>query len=239
MLPFFDSMIPYIWPFKYRVRIEGLQTYIQNTKAEQWHFYAIKERHKRHHVCIACAWLARFLRKDSSIFEAGCGSGVNLLWLGQKGFRNLAGADISGSAVELCRALAQKVGIHVNVRQDDSLNPGPAPSQIAGLISVNWLYHVAGASLEKFLAVYRPRMASHGKIAFDMIDASYNDRANNEYHTDDIRLPESARRASEYKLRLSSEEVRSIAAAYGFRVIRHARVGWAIPRSVWLVGAAS
>ena len=61
------------------------------------------------HVCIACGWLADSLPRDARIFEPGCGSGANLLWLAQQGFTRLQGADISAEVVALCR------GLHVPV----------------------------------------------------------------------------------------------------------------------------
>lgn len=228
-----------LWPFGQRVWIDDLPLHIQNAQADPWHLYAIRQRHRRPHVCLACIWLAQALARDSRIFEAGCGSGVNLLWLGRQGFQNLAGSDLSPSAVALSQVLAKTTGVELHITQEDSLNPQPAHKQIDGLISVNWLYHLEKASLEAFLNAYRQAMAPGGKVVFDMIDASYNKTANNEYHTDDHSLPVARRRTSEYKIRMSVNQVLAAISRQGYRLLRKASVGWRIPRTVWLIEAVS
>lgn len=229
------NLCPLIWPPAYTFKIEGLESYIEMSQAEDWHLYAIRCRHKRPHVCLACKWLAQSLGHQARIFEAGCGSGINLLWLGRKGFGNISGADISPSAVNLGKHLASHLGLALDIWQDNSLEPSKVPHDIDGLISLNWLYHLPGATLESFLATYKKYLAPGARIVFDMVDASYNKRKNNEFHTDDFELPRERRRASEYPLRLSREEVIAIAQSMGLKVARYAAVWGPVPRTVWLV----
>ena len=80
------------WPFSHTVRIAGLENFVERCHAEAWHIYAIKKRIWRRHVCVACGWLADSLPRDARIFEPGCGSGANLLWLVATGLHPLAGS---------------------------------------------------------------------------------------------------------------------------------------------------
>lgn len=223
-------------------KISGLEDYVKLTNADPWHLYAIRKRHRRPHVCLACAWLADYLDKDALIFEAGCGSGINLLWLGARGFRNLRGADLAPEAVALAALLSKHLKIDMDIWRDDSLAPRRLPAKIDGLISLNWLYHLPGASLDGFLSAYRPFLAQGAKLAFDMVDSSFNTYRNNAFHTDDARLPATKRRLSEYTLRLSAAEIAAILARHGFTTLRESAVRGPVPRTVWLAeysGAAA
>lgn len=235
MFASFANLWPLFWPFNHVIKINELEKHISAAHAEPWHLYAINKRYMRPHVCLACAWLAQSLPKSAAIFEAGCGSGINLLWLGRKGFTKISGADLSASAVALAKSLSKDLKIKMDVWQDNSLAPRRLPAKIDGLISLNWFYHLGNANLGDFFAAYRPFMAQGAKAVFDMVDASYNDFKNNNCHTDDIALPMAKRRPSEYPLRMSSAKVEEIAAAKGFRVLRQARVWGQVPRTVWLL----
>lgn len=237
MLATLKGCLPLLWPFRYNVKVANLDAHIDHAGAESWHGYAIRHRSRRPHVCLACDWLASALPPDALIFEPGCGSGINLHWLGQHGFTRLEGADISPAALDLCGFLADELGHPVKTWRDDSLKPKHTPDGIGGLLSVNWLYHLPDVSLDAFFETYRPFMASGGKIAFDMADKSYNKVKGNEYHSDDLTLPKSLRRPSEYKLRLSPDEVRAAIARHGLKTLRHAKVWGAVPRTVWLAEA--
>ena len=67
--------------------------------------------------------------------------GINLLWLGSKGFHNLYGADLSQEAVCLGKYLARHLDLPLSIWQDNSLEPKKVPHDLDGLISLNWLYH--------------------------------------------------------------------------------------------------
>lgn len=235
MLKDIVNLWPLAWPFNHRVKIDGLESCIRLARAEEWHIYAIRKRHMRPHVCLACAWLAKNLARDARIFETGCGSGINLLWLGKKGFRNIYGADLSPAAVCLGRILADKLALPLEIWRDDSLAPKKMPDNIDGLISLNWLYHLPGANLGEFFAIYKNYLSPGASVVFDMVDKIYDSRKNNQYHTDDFVLPKERRRKTEYPLRLSRSEIIGIVEKHGFRVAHCARVWGAVPRTVWLV----
>ncbi|MDR3358705.1 MAG: class I SAM-dependent methyltransferase [Desulfovibrio sp.] len=198
----------------------GLNELMLQSEASEWHKYAISNRKWRRHACTACRWLKNVLPEDASIHEPGCGSAANLLWLGQQGFRRLSGSDISVNALKLGQSLASLLSIPLDVWHDDCLNPARLPGELDGILSVNWLYHVPGASLGDFLARYRRALKTGGYLACDMVTRRYDHSPGNKWHTWDKALPEEERRPSEYTLRLDEEEVRCLSCRNGFAVVR-------------------
>ncbi len=226
------------WPFRHGLHLPetDVERLIRDCEAEPWHLYAIRKRIWRRHVCVACGWIADHLPADSSVFEPGCGSGANLLWLAKRGFSRLLGTDISPQAVALCRELARRADTSVRVWQDDGLRPRELPEPVNVVLSVNWLYHIPGASLEALLDTYRPCLTPLGKIVCDVVDTAYNAVPGNAYHTDDSHLPEGQRRPSEYTFRMSREEVADVAASCGFRLLRETRFAAVRPqRAVYML----
>lgn len=205
------------------------------SKASSWHTYAIRQRPWRPHVCVPCTWITQVLQRSAHIFEAGCGSGANLLWLKQEGFHQLSGNDISTSAIHLCRLLAQYRNTRINAFVDDALQPQQPPQKVDALLSVNWLYHIPGATLAHFLSVYRKCLSPKGYVVFDCISSRYNHMPNNQYHTKDLRLPEAQRRPSEYTFRMSTREVEDCITEQGFRLVRQKRLRAWPPRDAYMI----
>lgn len=197
-----------------------LTALMRQSNAPEWHEYAILSRKWRRHACTACRWLNEVLPRSASIFEPGCGSGANLLWLGQQGFRKLSGSDIEGRALELGQNLAGLLSIPLEVWEDDGLKPMRMPQNMDAVLSVNWLYHIPNASFGDFLGFYRHSLKAGGYLACDMVTRHYDAIPGNQWHTKDINLPLEQRRPSEYTIRLDPEEVRSIAVRHGFACLR-------------------
>lgn len=209
-------------PFGQGINIsaKAVDNLIFTCKTETWHSYAIHNRYRRPHVYVATRWLAEHLPKDAAVFEPGCGSGVNLLWLAKQGFSRLMGSDISAEAVALSRELAKELGTSLDVWQDDCTKPTRLPQQLDGIVSVNWLYHIPQATLQGFLKMYSPALKKGGIVVCDMITRHYDRAVNNQYHSKDWKLPLHERRPSEYTIRLDTDEVDSIAKSCGFRMHR-------------------
>lgn len=209
-------------PFGQNVNISGqiVDSLACACKTEPWHAYAIHNRHRRPHVYVATRWLAEHLAKDATVFEPGCGSGVNLLWLAEQGFSRLLGSDISAEAVALSHELTNAQGTSLDTWQDDCTKPTRLPQNLDGIVSVNWLYHIPQATLQDFLAMYSPSLKKDGIVVCDMITRQYDRAVNNQYHSKDWELPLHERRPSEYTIRLNADEVSNIAKACGFRVQR-------------------
>lgn len=197
-----------------------VKTCSQKAQASDWHTYAIRRRPWRPHVCVPCTWLSKAMPRSAHIFEAGCGSGANLLWLWQEGFTRLGGNDISPEAVRMCALLAEYSKASVEARVDDALAPTSPPRDVDVLLSLNWLYHVPGASLHDLFDVYANSLSPHGYVVFDVVSHRYNQIKNNQFHSKDKELPEEQRRPSEYTFRMSPQEVQDCVKAHGFTLLR-------------------
>ena len=214
---------------------EHLHAFISASRAEKWHSFAIMHRTSRPQVCLPCAWLCDLLPREARIFEPACGSGANLLWLHMQGFKYLSGSDISPYAISLATMLARHMDAPLDVCVEDALHPRRSPSQVDAILSVNWLYHISGASLEAFFEVYIPSLARGGYIIFDMVCSTYNQARDNAWHTDDLGKMEHLRRQSEYRLRMSCEELTECAARFGCKVVRSHRLGTIPKRWIFAV----
>ena len=225
------------WPFRHRLKIPSarVKLLVDISKTSSWHAYAINSRHWRRHVCIACGWIADILPREVSIFEPGCGSGANLLWLASQGFHNVSGSDIDESALQLCNALQMETNISFPVWKDDGIQPQLPPQPCNVILSVNWLYHIKGASLDAFVETYLPYLTSRGAIVCDMVDSAFNHVENNMYHTKDWNKPVAERRPSEYTLRMFGDEVAHVAARHGLRIVRHAKIHGVPQRAVYML----
>ena len=197
-----------------------IERLMRETNAPSWHSFAILSRKWRRHACTACRWLDEALPRDASIFEPGCGSAANLLWFGQKGFSKLYGSDIDLEALELGRRLASHLNMNLDLWQDDGIKPARLPENLDGILSVNWLYHIPGASFSSFLETYSRALKVGGYLACDMVTRRYDKVPGNQYHTNDQKLPVEQRRPSEYKIRLDREEMRALGIRHGLALIR-------------------
>lgn len=199
---------------------ELIDKLMQETQAPSWHSFAILSRKWRRHACTACRWLAEVLPAESSVFEPGCGSGANLLWLGQKGIARLYGSDIDPGALELGKRLALRLNTSLELWEDNGIKPARLPEKLDAILSVNWLYHIPGATFSSFLDTYTRALKVGGYLACDMVTRRYDRTPGNQYHSNDLKLPVEQRRPSEYTIRLDSEEMRSLGIRHGLAMIR-------------------
>lgn len=226
------------WRHKLHISASRVDALVSEYKASDWHAFAIKSRQWRWHVCIACSWIADYAPQSASVFEPGCGSGANLLWLAAQGFTKLSGADIDGDALRLSAALQSEMHYPLMVWEDDCMQPSRLPQEQDVILSANWLYHVPGASLDGFLTTYMPCLSARGGIVLDVVDSSYNLVDGNAYHTKDKDKPESERRPSEYTFRMSVDDVAEVAAKHGLRIWRQTLAGGKPLRRVFMLGRA-
>lgn len=56
------------------------------------------------------------------VVDLGCGSGINAVWLAQRGF-DVTGIDVSTLAIQQARSRAAEVGVTIRFEQDDLLAP--------------------------------------------------------------------------------------------------------------------
>ena len=219
------------WPWRHSLGVSPsrLAALVEQCGAKPWDSYAILRRMWRRHVCIACGWIADYAPREASVFEPGCGNGNNLLWLASRGFQHVSGADCDSAALRLCVALQKEMGLSFPVFEDDCLRPTYPTSRQDIILSVNWLYHIPGASLDIFLETYLQHLDDDGMIVCDVVDSAYNKEKDNIWHTRDRKKPVHERRPSEYTFRMSQAEVAETASRHGLRVARRART-YAVPQ---------
>ena len=127
------------------------------------------------------------------------------------------GAEGNDPAAELPEF---KLGIPMETWQDNGITPSRLPENLGGIVSVNWFYHIPGASLTDFLTTYRKALRPGGYLALDMVTRHYDRVPGNQWHSDDQKLPEGQRRPSEYTVRLDRAEMECLACRCGFALVR-------------------
>ncbi len=218
------------------IPMDVVDAIIAECGAHPWFGYIIRSRTERQELASASRWIVSNIGNRARIFETGCGCGSNLIWLGQRGYRNLSGVDISESAISAARRLSAFAKLRIAVEVGDSLDPQLQAHAIDILLALNWTYYLEDFDLGRFFRTYRPFLANGGKVILDMIDKSFDGTDNNQYHTADWDKPEVGRRPSEYKVRMSRDEVAAVAAESGLRVCVVLNGGSMPPRLVYIIG---
>ena len=217
-----------------RLPAEKIKEIVDRNGIGDWFFYAFTHRKERWHVCEPSRWILRNVTKSSRIFETGCGSGLNLIWLAQEGFSALYGSDISEGAIAAGRELSLLGGYSIEMWPDDALDPKRLPAAVDVVLGLNWTYHVPGFDLKSFLTMYRRILNLNGTVIVDVIDSSFNKVPNNEFLTSDWPKPAGERKPSEYKVRYSADEVTDIADSSGFSIVHQIWRDAVIPRVVYV-----
>jgi SAM-dependent methyltransferase len=192
---------------------------LDKSGAEPWFKWSIAARASRGEAISAMQWIVDNMSRDAVVFETGCGCGANLIWLGQKKFRNLSGIDKSQSAIEAAEGLAGLAGLPITFRQDDGLQPIHMVADVDCLLALNWVYYSPTFDLFQFLSQYRNTLKLDGVVVMDMVDRAFDQYPRNEYLTDDWHLPPERRRPTQYKIRLTRDEIAAAARSAGFEVI--------------------
>lgn len=219
-----------------RLPVTVVENAISRHGAQSWFIYAHTKRRERKHVWWPSLWLAPRLAPSSRILETGCGCGLNLLWFGEQGFRELYGSDIDEKAVSAGIDLFKKAGLNARLWVDDGLLPSRLPSErFDAILALNWTYHVEAFDLGAFFLTYARHLRPGGYIAIDTIASAYNCVSNNQYLTSDWNLPAEQRRPTEYNKRYSCEDVRKAAEAAGLITVKYMSQNELIPRAVCLL----
>lgn len=197
-----------------------VESAVRENHAQEWFIYAHKDWDKRYHVKRPLAWIADHVSNQSRILETGCGVGINLLWLYEQGFSNLAGLDHDPSAIAAAHEIAEKSGYDISYDVDDGIDPASLSGRVFEvIIALNWLYHVPGLDLKNLLARYHSFLSADGYLIFDCVDSSYNRTRNNEFNTSDWKKPCTQRRPSEYTIRFSRSQVRNMCSEVDLEVV--------------------
>lgn len=221
------------WPPYHELNLpmDAIEPIVRSTGAEPWFVWSILNRRTRGETNLAMDWIVEHISKDGLIFEVGCGCGANLVWLAQHGFHNLVGTDRSASAIAAAKQLAdlaqQKLSVHVG----PGFVPGEGSGKISVLLAINCIYY-APINMAEYLRACRDKLAPSGYVIFDMVDRSFDRIPDNQYMTDDWRLPEAKRRPTQYVVRMSPDDLMEEATKAGFAMLRQLPATKSPPRYV-------
>jgi hypothetical protein len=214
-----------------------VKTSLTNYKTPPWFQYIFDERVSRWDVCIPSLWIVENIIPDKNILENGCGVGFNLMWLEKQGFQHLSGFDIDPAVINAGIEISQKSNLTINLWVDDGLAPRSLPNtDYSVIMALNWTFLIDGFSLSNYIETYLPYLENYGVLIFDVIDAEFNKLEDNQYLSSDLNKPANERRPSEYKVRLSEDEVRSITAKHGLMIVQIIAEEQKIPKKVYIVG---
>lgn len=187
---------------------------------EAWHPYAASERFRLPHVTKACDWIADHLPRSSRIHELGCGIGLNLFWLAQQDFTQLAGSDLLPAHVEAGSEIAIEFGMAIVFTVDDGIIPRGIPARSTdALLALNWLYLPESFDIEAWFHRCAAVLVPGGHLVFDVIDGTFDQHPLRAWRTADWKAPVERRRPSEYRRVHDQADVRRAAEAAGFGLV--------------------
>ena len=212
-----------------------VEAVLDTVGVQPWFKYIFRERASRWDVCKPCQWLAQNVPVDAPVLSIGTGVGFNLFWLAEGGYTKLYGTDIDPKAIAAGRQIARQSGLPVSLVVDDALKGAALRTEQFGVIeAVNWCHLLEGFSLDGLLRRYVPHLREHGLFVIDAIDASFNTVPGNQYHTADRAKPESERRPSEYRTRLSRADVEASFRNHGLQIVAAISEPQSIPKVVYI-----
>lgn len=225
---------------KLRLSSSNVVSILTKYETPSWFEYIINDRQNRWDVCLPGLWIVENISPDKNILETGCGVGFNLLWLAEQGFNKLSGFDLDSKAIKAGKEISQKAHLPVLLWVDDGLSPNELPGiSYTVIIALNWTFLIENFSLNSYIKCYLPYLEEGGVFIFDMIDATFNQVPGNQYLSSDLNKPIEERRPSEYKIRMSKEEVRSILSKYGLKIRQIITEEQKIPKNIYIASKRS
>lgn len=209
-----------------------LSSCVKKNSAQSWYEYAFREFETRKYAYYAYKWIKNNVRPENKVLEVACGGGGMLYHLYRDGFSNLYGYDYDENAIDVGGDVISTMQENINFYVDDAYNP-----QIKGMydtiVWINGMYHLDHFSLDDFFDKHVRMVGDNGYFIFDMIDSSFNNIPQNEYCTQDWNK-EGEKRPSEYKIRMSKDEVIQVAKKYNASLVKVYDIQDIIPRKVYI-----
>lgn len=210
---------------------------LEKNDAPAWFKYVFEDRANRWDVWQPCFWLAENMPATSRVLSVGCGAGYNLFWLAEHGFNQLTGIDVDRHVIGAANTIAKENNLSATFTVDDGIRPQSLGRQQFDVIeALNWTMLVDGFNVAAFLDEYLARLSDDGVLIFDAIDEAYNQVSGNEFLTSDMNKPESERRPSEYKTRISETDLRDLLEARGHALVQVFSQPQRVPRNVFIIG---
>lgn len=162
------------------------------------------------------------------------------MWLAEQGFEKLSGFDVDLKVIEAGREISENTHLPILLWVDNGLLPNTPPAvAYTVILALNWTFLVEGFSLDRFIEGYLPFLEENGVFIFDMIDAVFNHMSDNQYRSSELDKPVEERRPSEYKIRMSEEQVWTVLASYGLKIIQVITEEQRIPKKIYIASRHS
>jgi peptidoglycan/xylan/chitin deacetylase (PgdA/CDA1 family) len=219
----------------YPLDITLLKTSIEKHNAQEWYYNTALDRLSRIELAIAMDWIYSYVPYEKSIYELGCGSGNNLAWLSVHGYTNLGGSDIDDKALKVANDMSSSIGAQWSLDIDDILIPKCIPSETYILLALNCTYLLDDFDIASFLEKIFNILPNDAYLIIDQIDASFNSRPKNEFHSSDWSAEQHIPRKSEYRVRYSLGQIFNFTKKLNLYVVRSAPIFATIPRVVYAI----
>lgn len=213
---------------------EIVTAFVDKYGAQQWYKYAYRAFEERKHSYLAYDWIKHNIAKASNILEIACGIGGMLFHLEEDGFSHLSGYDVDVKSIHAAEDLNRWSHGGINFYVADAKTPRLQENYDV-MIWVNGMYHLEEYSLDMFYQTHLSALSPKGYIAFDMINNHYNDVPNNQIRTDCWNKEVTQQLPTEYKIRMSKEEVVDISAKYHMELVEYYELPGTVPHDVYIM----
>lgn len=213
---------------------EIVTAFVDKYGAQQWYKYAYRAFEERKHSYLVYDWIKHNIAKDSNILEIACGIGGMLFHLEEDGFSHLSGYDVDVKSIHAAEDLNKWSHGDINFYVENAKNPR-LQEKYDVMVWVNGMYHLEEYSLDTFYQTHLSALNPNGYIAFDMINSQYNDVPNNQIRTDCWNKEVTQQLPTEYKIRMSKEEVVDISKKYHMELVEYYELPGTVPHDVYIM----
>ena len=227
-------VVPYMDDVSYKLPSDELfSACVDYYRAQQWYKHSYRALKMHNRVYYVYEWINKNIGKNDRILDIACGAGELLYYLRSDGFENLFGYDIDDKTLQAAKKINELTHSNIQIFKDDAAMP-KFSDKFDVMVWMTGLYLMKNFKLQDFFDGHLEKLNDNGYIIFEMVDILYNEMPMNQYHTQDWKQP-GKKRPSEYKLRMSYDDVISKAKDYGLEFIKKYDVPkYAVPFKIYI-----
>ena len=208
---------------------------LKRFKIKDWYFQVMDEWSYWPESNRANDWIINNMPKSASILDTGCGIGIHLIRLEKNGFSSLHGSDIDPEVIRAGEAIIKINTSNIQLMQEDCLRPQREKRPFEVIVFMSWIYHQRDFSLGQVLKTYLPYMSANCKIILNLVDATFRNNPNNEYHSNDWDKSVSTRRGTQYLQRHAHEDVTYEMDSLPFKILHVERFSKKVPKLLYIL----
>jgi 2-polyprenyl-3-methyl-5-hydroxy-6-metoxy-1,4-benzoquinol methylase len=180
-------------------------------------------------------WIIKNIPKSATILDTGCGIGVHLIRLEKNGFSSLHGSDIDPEVIKAGQALIKMNSSNILLIQEDCLRPQREIRSFDVIVFMSWIYHQKDFSLAEILKSYLPYMSPNCKIVINLVEDTYKNNPNHNWHSNDWDKPLSNRRATQYLQRHGHADVVKEIDSLPLKILHYERFHKKVPKVLYII----